>query len=106
MARMYALGTSIGKVDKVFEHMGASQPSKDFIPRICAALDAGVAELRSYYSYRPYASPYPWIDVSHAPYFRRDRKAAPTVVTAITVGEGGVRRIVGLTHTGTESLAS
>lgn len=106
MARMYALGTSVGKVGKVFEHKGAGQPSKDFISHICVALDAGVAEPHSCYSYHPHASPYLLIGINHAPHCRHDRRTAPMVVTAITVGEDGTRRIVDLTHADTEGLAS
>ena len=45
IAEMYSLGVSTRKVGRVLELMGAGQLSKDAVSRICAALDAEVAEL-------------------------------------------------------------
>ena len=47
VAETCALGVSTRKVGRVLERMGADRLSKDAVSRICAALDAEVAELRS-----------------------------------------------------------
>ena len=47
VAETCALGVSTRKVGGVLERMGANRLSKGAVSRICAALDAEVAELRS-----------------------------------------------------------
>lgn len=105
VAEMYALGVSTRKVGKVLERMGADRLSKDAVSRICAALDAEVAELRSR-QLPPMRFPYLWVDATHVPCRRNGHGATAAVVTAIAVGEDGVRRVVGLACVDAESCAS
>ena len=102
---MYALGVSTRKVGKVLERMGADRLSKDAVSRICAALDAEVAELRSR-QLPPMRFPYLWVDATYVPCRRNGHGATAAVVTAIAVGEDGVRRVVGLACVDAESCAS
>ena len=89
---MYALGVSTRKVGKVLERMGADRLSKDAVSRICAALDAEVAKLRSR-QLPPMRFPYLWVDATYVPCRRNGHGATAAVVTAIAVGEDGVRRV-------------
>mgnify|MGYP000597482023 CR=1 FL=1 len=66
VAEMYALGVSTRKVGRVLERMGADRLSKDAVSRICAALDAEVAELRSR-QLPPMRFPYLWVDATYVP---------------------------------------
>ena len=105
VAETCALGVSTRKVGKVLERMGADRLSKDAVSRICAALDAEVAELRSR-QLPPMRFPYLWVDATYVPCRRNGRGATAAVVTAIAVGEDGVRRVVGLACVDAESYAS
>lgn len=105
VAEMYALGVSTRKVGKVLERMGADRLFKDAVSRICAALDAEVAELRSR-QLPPMRFPYLWVDATYVPCRRNGHGATAAVVTAIAVGEDGVRRVVGLACVDAESCAS
>lgn len=105
VAEMYSLGVSTRKVGKVLERMGADRLSKDRVSRICAALDAEVAELRE----RELPSmrfAYPWVDATYVSCRRNGHGATAAVVSAIAVGEDGVRRVVGLSCVDAESYAS
>lgn len=105
VAETCALGVSTRKVGKVLERMGADRLSKDAVSRICAALDAEVAELCSR-RLPPMRFPYLWIDATYAPCRRGGHGATATVVTAIAVGEDGVRGVAGLACVDAESHAS
>ena len=105
VAEMYALGVSTRKVGKVLERMGADRLSKDAVSRICSALDAEVAELRSR-QLPAMRFPYLWVDATYVPCRRGGHGATAAVVTAIAVGEDGVRRVVGLACVDAESYAS
>ncbi len=85
--------------------MGADRLSKDAVSRICAALDAEVAELRSR-QLPPMRLPYLWAGATYVPCRRGGHGAAAAVVTAIAAGEDGVRRVVGLACVDAESYAS
>lgn len=50
--------------------------------------------------------PYPWVDATYAPCSRNGHGATAAVVTAITVGEDGVRRVVGLACVEADPCAS
>ena len=66
VAEMCALGVSTRKAGRVLERMGADRLSKDAVSRICAALDAEAAELRSR---RLPGMRFPclWVDATHVP---------------------------------------
>lgn len=105
VAEMYALGVSTRKVGRVLERMGADRLSKDAVSRISAALDAEVAELRSR-QLPGMRFPYLWVDATYVPCRRNGHGATAAVVTAIAVGEDGLRRVVGLACVDAESYAS
>ena len=102
---MYALGVSTRKVGRVLERMGADRLSKDAVSRICAALDAEVAELGSR-QLPGMRFPYLWVDATYVPRRRNGHGATAAVVAAIAVGEDGLRRVVGLACVDAESCAS
>lgn len=105
VAETCALGVSTRKVGRVLERMGADRLSKGAVSRICAALDAEVAELRSR-QLPGMRFPYLWVDATYVPCRRNGHGATAAVVTAIAVGEDGVRRVVGLACADAESYAS
>lgn len=105
VAETCALGVSTRRVGKVLERMGADRLSKDAVSRICAALDAGAAGLRPR-RLPPMRFPYLWVDATYVPCRRNGHGATAAVVTAIAVGEDGVRRVVGLACADAESYAS
>lgn len=104
VAETCALGASTRKVGRVLERMGADRLPEDAVSRICAALDAEVAELGSR-QLPGMRFPYLWVDATYVP-FRRNGHGAAAVVAAIAVGEDGLRRVVGLACVDAESYAS
>ena len=104
-AEMHALGASTRRVGRVLERMGADRLSKDAVSRICAALDAEVAELGSR---QPPGMRLPclWVDATCVPCRRNGHGAGAAVATAIAVGEDGLRRVVGPACVDAESCAS
>ena len=105
VAETCALGVSTRKVGRVLERMGADRLSKDAVSRICAALDAEVAELRSR-QLPGTRFPYLRVDATYVPCRRNGHGATAAVVAAIAVGEDGLRRVVGLACVDAESYAS
>lgn len=73
--------------------------------RICFELDAEVSELRGR-DLSGQRFPYPWADATYAPCRRGGHGATAAVVTAVAVGEDGIRRVVGLARVDSESYAS
>lgn len=104
-SEMFALGVSTRKVGKVPEKMGAARLSKDRVSRICFELDAEVSELRGR-DLSGQRFPYLWVDATYVPCRRGGHGATAAVVTAVAVGEDGIRRVVGLACVDSESYAS
>ena len=104
VAETCALGVSTRKAGKVLERMGADLLPEDAASHIRAAPEDEVAELRSR-QLPPMRFPHLWVDATYVPR-RRGHCATAAVVTAIAVGEDGVRRVVGLACVDTESYAS
>lgn len=105
VSEMYANGVSTRKVERVAHALGVDRMSSQQVGRICAALDDEVAQLRS----REFADmrfPYLWLDATYVKCRREGRVASTAVVTAIAVGEDGVRRFVGMDAVDTESYDS
>lgn len=103
-SEMFALGVSTRKVGKVPEKMGAARLSKDRVSRICFELDAEVSELRGR-DLSGQRSPYLWVDATYVPCGRGGHGATAAAVTAVAVGEDGIRRVVGLACVDSESYA-
>ena len=104
-SEMFALGVSTRKVGKVLEKMGAARLSKDRVSRICSELDAEVSELRGR-DLSGQRFPYLRVDATYVPCRRGGHGATAAVVTAVAVGEDGIRRVVGLACVDSESYAS
>lgn len=105
VSEMYANGVSTRKVERVAHALGVDRMSSQQVSRLCAALDDEVADLRS----REFADmrfPYLWLDATYVKCRREGHVASTAVVTAIAVGEDGVRRFVGLDAVDTESYDS
>lgn len=105
VAETCALGVSTRRVGRVLERMGADRLSKDAVSRICAALGAEVAELRSR-QLPGMRFPYLWVDATYVPCRRNGHGATAAAAAAIAVGEDGLRRVVGLACVDAESYAS
>ena len=104
-SEMFAPGVSTRKVGKVLEKVEAARLSEGRVSRICFELDAEVSELRGRdLSGRRF--PYLWADATYAPCRRGGHGATAAVVTAVAVGEDGIRRVVGLARVDSESYAS
>ena len=93
VAEMYANGVSARKVERIAQRMGIDRLSSSQVTRICKQLDAEVAALRA----REFgmAMPYLFLDAAYIKCHRAVRARSAAVVTAIAVGGGGVRRVVG-----------
>lgn len=104
-SEMYALGVSTRKVGRALEGMGAANLSEDRVSRICAELDAEVAALRGR-GLPAQRYPYLWVDATYVPCRKGGHGATAAVVTAIALGEDGVRRVAGFACVDTESYAS
>lgn len=105
VSEMYANGVSTRKVEKVAHALGVDKMSSQQVSRICSVLDNEVAELR----HREFADmrfPYLWIDATYLKCRREGHVASTAVVTAIAVGEDGIRRFVGMDVVDTESYDS
>lgn len=103
VAEMYANGVSTRKVEKVARRLGIDRMSSSQVSRICESLDAEVAALRA----REFAMamPYLFLDATYVKCRREGRVQSTAVVTAIAVGEDGVRRVVGISAIDTETYA-
>lgn len=101
---MFAPGVSTRKVGKVLEKVEAARLSEGRVSRICFELDAEVSELRG----RDLSGQrflYLWVDATYVPCRRGGHGATAAVVTAVAVGEDGIRRVVGLACVDSESYA-
>lgn len=103
VAEMCANGVSTRKVERIAQKMGIDGLSSSQVSRICERLAAGVAALRA----REFdvSMLYLFLDATYVECRREDRVQSTAVVTAIAVGEDGVRRVVELFAIDTETYA-
>ena len=103
VAEMYANGVSTRKVERIAQRMGIDRLSSSQVSRICKRLDAEAAALRA----REFdmAMPCLFLDAAYVKCRRGGRVRSAAVVTAIAVGAGGVRRVVGLSAIDAETYA-
>ena len=103
VAEVYANGVSARKVERIAQRMGIERLSSSQVSRVCKRLDAEVAALRA----REFgmAMPYLFLDAAYVKCRRAVRARSAAVVTAIAVGGGGVRRVVGPSIIGAETYA-
>ncbi len=88
-------GVSTRRVDDLVRALGVEGISKSEVSRICAALDAEVAALRS----RPLgeaACPYPWLNATYLKVREGGRVVSMAALVATGITTAGERRILGL----------
>lgn len=105
ISEMYTNGVSTRKVEKVAQSLGIDKMSSQQVSRICSTLDEEVAYLLSR-DYSDMRFPYLWLDATYLKCRREGHVASTAVVTAIAVGEDGIRRFVGIAVVDTESYDS
>ncbi len=101
VAEMYATGVSTRKVERVAAKLGVGGMSASQVSRICEQLDAEVGDLRAREFSAP--TPYLFLDATYVKCRRGGHVRSTAVVTAIAIGEDGVRRVAGLSAIDTET---
>ena len=102
---MWAAGVSTRKVEAVAAEMGVESMSRSRVSRLCAGLDAEVAEMRSAdLSAEPW--PYLWLDATYVPCREAGAARSAALVTAVACSLSGRRRVVGLACVDAESYLS
>lgn len=102
VAEMYLTGVSTAKVQKVAATMGIESLSASQVSRICAVLDEEVQAFRTR-TFDGLRFAYLWLDATYIKCRKNNRVGSQAVVTAIAVGDDGIRRFVGFTCADTES---
>ena len=89
---MWAAGVSTRKVEAVAAEMGVESMSRSRVSRLCAGLDAEVAEMRSAdLSAEPW--PYLWLDATYVPCREAGAARSAALVTAVACSLSGRRRV-------------
>ena len=102
---MWVSGVSTRKVEAVAAEMGVESMSRGKVSRLCASLDAEVAEMRSAdLSAEPW--PYLWLDATYVPCREAGAARSCALVTAVACSLSGARRVVGLGRVDSESYLS
>lgn len=102
VSEMVANGVSTRKVKRVAQTMGIDRMSASQVSRICSSLDESVADLRER-DLSDVTYPYIWLDATYIKCRDAGRVQSTALVTAIGVGSGGYRRLLGLDAIDTES---
>ena len=105
ISEMYAYGLSTRKIERVAKTLGVDKMSSQQVSRICAAIDEEVKALRER-SFTDLRFPYLWLDATYLKCRQHGHVSSSAVVTAIAVGEDGIRRFVGIDVVDTESYDS
>lgn len=92
-------------VEACVNEMMSARLSKDRVSRICSELDAEVSDLRGR-DLSDQRFPHLWVDATYVPCRRDGHGATAAVVTAVAVGEDGVRGVVGLACVDSEPYPS
>lgn len=104
VSEMVTNGVSTRKVEKVAASMGIDRMSSSQVSRICESLDGIVADLQAR-DLSEVAYPYIWLDATYIKCRDGGHVSSCALVTAIGVGAGGYRRLLGLDAIDTESYA-
>lgn len=105
VAEMYLKGVSTRKVERIVATLGVESMSADQVSRICSVLDEEVDSFRSRrFDNMQFA--YLWLDATYVKCRNGAHVESQAIITAIAVGEDGIRRFVGFTCADTESYAS
>lgn len=102
---MWVRGASTRKVEAVAAEMGLEGMGRSRVSRLCEALDAEVAALRS----APLGHvewPYPWLDATYVPCREAGRPRRAALAAAVAASREGARRVVGLECVDAESHLS
>lgn len=99
VAESWANGVSTRKMVRIARKMGIEGLSKDQVSAMCRSLDAEVGELASR-DLGGIEVPYLFLDAAYVKCGRDGRVRSTAVVTAIGVGSGGARLVVGDAYAG------
>lgn len=102
---MWVSGVSTRKVEAVAAEMGVESMSRSRVSRLCASLDAEVAEMRSA-DLSGEGWPYLWLDATYVPCREAGAARSCALVTAVACSLSGRRRVVGLGRVDAESYLS
>lgn len=101
VSEMVTNGVSTRKVKGVTEAMCIDRMSASQVSRICSSLDESVADPQER-DLSDVAYPYIWLDATYIKCRDAGRVQSTALVTAIGVGSGGYRRLLGLDAIDTE----
>ena len=102
---MWAAGVSTRKVEAVASDMGLESMSRSRVSRLCAGLDAEVAEMRGA-DMSSEEWPYLWLDATYVPCREAGAPRSVALVTAVACSGFARRRVVGVECIDTESYLS
>ncbi len=105
ISEMYTCGVSTRKVAKVAAKLGVERMSASQVSRICATLDAEVADLQGR-CFEGLGFPYLWLDATYLKCRDEGHVESMAIVTAIACESDGYRRFVGFDCVDTESYGS
>jgi transposase-like protein len=105
VAEMYVAGVSTRKVEKVAAEMGVESLSASQVSRLCAVLDDEVSAFTTRV-FEGVEFPYLWLDATYVKCRSGGHVRSQALVTAIAVGDDGIRRLVGVACADTESYGS
>lgn len=104
VSEMVTNGVSTRKVERVAATMGVDRMSASQVSRICASLDATVADVQGR-DLSDAAFPYVWLDATYVKCRDGGHVSSCALVTAIGAGSDGYRRLLGLDAIDTETYA-
>lgn len=102
VSEMVTNGVSIRKVRRAAQAMGIDRMSASQVSRICSSLDESIADPQER-DLSDVTCPYIWLDATYIKCRDAGRVQSTAPVTAIGVGSGGHRRLLGFDAIDTES---
>lgn len=102
---MWVSGISTRKVERAAADLGVESMSRSRVSRLCASLDAEVAELRGC-DLSAEEWPYLWLDATYVPCREAGAPRSVALVTAVACTASARRRVVGIECVDAESYLS
>lgn len=102
---MWVSGISTRKVERAAADLGVESMSRSRVSRLCASLDAEVAELRGC-DLSAEDWPYLWLDATYVPCREAGAPRSVALVTAVACTASARRRVVGIECVDAESYLS
>ena len=102
---MWVSGISARKVERAAADLGVESMSRSRVSRLCASLDAEVAELRGC-DLSAEEWPYLWLDATYVPCREAGAPRSVALVTAVACTASARRRVVGIECVDAESYLS